>query len=211
MTIRRKCIWWSVSATMAVTFGIFLLHREILFSTLNGWEIDLRQASILELAFGSKCNLHLKPPTGQPQSVELLQDWFRSPIVVIPSSKTNILFCVYDNDVDWQAIRIHADLPFAKIAQDSPLAGVVLRATCRIERVLKNDTNDWHFMSDAVRQMSPRQFGNEAVHFGFLRTSKEQLAHSLQNFGDQGQYPGDVFIPHYIKSRNTNNEPAAPF
>ena len=113
------------------------------------------------------------------------------------------MFCIYDNDIDWQVLRIDSDKPFSKIPRDNPITSVVLRSTCKVERVLRGETNDWTLIASSVERMDPRRFKSQALSFVGLVTNQKQIANSMRNFGDQGQYSGDVVVPRYQGQQET--------
>lgn len=180
------------------------IQRNIQITVNNSESASLKQASFFGWLFGSKCTLRITSDNKPTNLVELRQKLFKNPAIIIPSADTDVLFCIYDNDVDWQLIRIDPRLKSQPIANNSLLGSIVISSTCKVERVLKTDTNDWNTAVQALQEMSPSIFKKQAFHLMWQAPNQKELIASMRNFGDQGQYPGDIFVPNYMKRVETN-------
>jgi hypothetical protein len=137
-------------------------------------------------------------------SLDMSQDFFDSPIIVIPSPNDDVFLCIYYYDVDTQLFKIDLSKGSKALPNGSILSAIILASNCKVERVLKDDTNDWALAANALEQMSGGQFKRVSIPSLDLVVfhkyySQKLLAASMHNFGDQGQYPGDAVIPSYIK------------
>ena len=194
-------------------FGVMLFlllsavtHRTINIPLNGGGSVTMENPSVLEWFFTSTCAITFSPRPGIVDSVDFGQGWFDAPIMVLPSTNTNVFLCIYDHDVDWQLIRIDLSQRFQPIPLDNPLHGIVRHSTCKIDRVPKSDANDWSYVAATLDKMPGRQYREQSrglnLLFFRLRAAQKDVAASMRNFGDQGQYPGDVVTPWYMSSSN---------
>jgi hypothetical protein len=172
------------------------IPRTIRVPLKDGGSIIFTQHCLIPaMIFGATSEVRIYPKTGPTNYVDLEEDWFHGPCMVLPSTNTNIFFCIYDHDVDWQLIRIDASQPFQTIP-GGPLTGHVLRSTCKIERVLRQDTNDWNFVSTTLEKMPSKQYEDQSAKVTLLyyrtRYSQENLVADMRDFGSLGMYDGDV-------------------
>jgi hypothetical protein len=188
---------------LAVVILMASTHRSVLIPLKGGGSVTMTQPSVFEGLFDSKTTIKFDPNTGEPGNVELLHSFFCSPVIVIPSTNANVFLCVYDDDVDWQLIRIDLSQKFQGVPRESPLHSIVLHSTCKIERVMKSDsdTNDWNMAAATLAKMPANQFRNQSMNLNFgvyrLPYDQKQLVASLRTFRDHGLYPGDpVFIQY---------------
>jgi hypothetical protein len=207
---RLKWLFFSVGFLTVILLSC-VIHKTIDIPLIGGGSIRLTQPSVLELVFKSTSTMAFNSGPGKEDIVILRRDYFDSPVIVIPSTKSNLFFCVYDNDVDWQLIRVDVSGQFRPLPRTNPLCDVVQFATCKIERVLKTDTNDWNLVAIALEKMSETEYKDQSLGlnlFGYrVRADRKKLAASMRNFGDQGQYPGDTIIPWYIKEYQKTHHP----
>ena len=201
------------AALIAVVFllcilAIVTIHRKIDVKFKNGGTAKIRAASILASVFGSKCTIEIKSISGKHAEIALLQAWFDGPFMVIATTNENIFLCIYDHDVDFQLLRIDLSQKFQPLKANDFCKGIVIASDCKIARVLKADTDDWAIAVATIQQMPAGQYRRavSGLELGFcsLHTTQKTLLDSLRNFGDQGQYPGDVYIPWYMQNQNTN-------
>ena len=161
-------------------------------------------ASLLASIKGSKCTIEYSNTNGQSASIDLAQTFLEFPILLLPITNGDFFFCVYYNDIDIQLIRFNPRLPFSALPHDNPIRSDVIASTCDVERVPKGSTNDWAFVASALKAMSHKQFEGQSipildlvVYRKFFKQS--ELVTCISNYGDQGQYPGDVYVPWYMK------------
>jgi hypothetical protein len=195
----RKLICYGLGI-LAVALLLLSIPRTIRVPLKDGGSVSFNQPSLIMSIFGSTSTVKICPKTGPTNYVDLEQDWFDGPCMVLPSTNTNVFFCIYDHDVDWQLIRIDVSQPFQTIPA-GPVSGHVFHSTCKIERVLKQDTNDWNFVAATLEKMPSKQYKDQSVGINLLvyrlRTSQSYLAASMRDFGDQGMYPGDFMTVNY--------------
>src|SRR5665213_2862809 len=133
---RLKRLFFSVGF-LTVILLLCVIHKNIEIPLIGGGSIRLTQPSVVELFFKSTSTMTFNSGPAKTDTVILRRDYFDSPVIVIPSTKSNLYFCVYDNDVDWQLIRVDVSGQFRPLPRTSPLCDVVQFATCKIERALK--------------------------------------------------------------------------
>jgi hypothetical protein len=198
---RRRYLLLVMVAVVLVGFvSISTMHRKITVAPKKGGLITIRAASLFGVIRGSRCTLAITSRTGRTGTVDLSQDYFDSPITVVPSTNDDVFFCVYDYDVDIQLLKLDLrELPQAS-PRSTVLGAIILATTCKIERVQKGDSNDWDQAASTLEKMPVEEFRNESVSrldLIVLRAyrNKSSISASMRNFGNQGQYPGDTIVP----------------
>jgi hypothetical protein len=210
--MKRKFIFGIAVALLAIITGVLVSAsriRNIYFTLQSGSSVSVMSAPIRKLFSVSKCTIIINSGSAGSGRVDLLQSFSESPVIVIPSTVSNVFFCVYDNDVDWQLLKIDLGQPFTTLPPENPMRSKVLYSTCRIERVRKAETNDWNAVAAALDKMPAEQFRNQSVSFNFVvyraHYSQKQIVASMRNSGDQGQYEGDTIFLQYKMPQKTNN------
>jgi hypothetical protein len=182
---------------------LFALHsafrKHYVTLSVRGWGvIHSTSSSLLRYIPRDKCILKFVSNEGVINQVTFHQDFFRSPILIIPSTRTNTFFCVYDNDVNWQLIRIDLGQQFRPLPQESPLRNRVLQSTCAIDRVSKQDFGTWTFVAETLENSNASNYGEWITCPGFpLRGNRKKLVASIRNCGDAGIYPGELIDLNY--------------
>src|SRR5579863_4819995 len=128
--------------------------------------------------------IRMTPKNGRTEIIDLGVDWFDSPIMVLQSTNANTYFCVYDDDIDWQLLRIAPGQPYVPPPPKSAASGIILNSTCRIEAVAKSDSNQWHEVAAALNAMSPGEYNRKSFRLFRLRPPKEYLEATMRNLGN---------------------------
>jgi len=175
-------------------------------SLKSGGSIKIISSSFRARLHGAQCAATISSKSGKVAELDFLQSYFCSPIIFFPSSDENVFFCLYDNDVDVQLIKINIGRSPLPGPADQVLKTIVLKSTCEIERVHKAETNDWNFASQVLQRMPASEYRRNVEVFGSFGfyTSQKTLLKSVQNNGDQGQYNGETMIPWYLESNNVS-------
>jgi hypothetical protein len=177
------------------------ISRTIHVPLTDGGYVSFLQPSLIGKFFSSSCAITFSPVHGKINSVVLDQNVFEGPLMVIPSTNTNVFLCIYDHDTDWLMIRIDLSQKFQPLSSQNPMQGHVLGSTCQIERVRRVDTNDWYFAASALEKMPSKQFKDQSVGLDLLvyrlRNDQKYLAASMRAGANSGQYEDDDPIPLY--------------
>jgi hypothetical protein len=113
-------------------------------------------------------------------------------------------FLQSNNDTDVQLIKINVSQSSRLWSTNQILKTIIITSSCEVERVHKSQTNDWNLAGEILEQMPASEYRRNAKvlgSFGFC-TSQKTLLKSVRNYGDQGQYNGEIMIPWYLKSNN---------
>jgi hypothetical protein len=178
------------------------IPRTIRVPLKDGGEVSFPQPSLIGKFFSSSSTITFRPKQGKINSMDLEEDVFEGPAMVLSSTNTNVFFCIYDHDTDWLMIKIDLSQEFQPLSPQNPMHSHVLRSTCKIERVRRVDTNDWYFAAAALEKMPSKQFKDQSAGLDLLvyrlRNNQKDLAASMRNNCDSGQYEDDDPIPmHY--------------
>jgi len=197
---------------LAIAVLLASISRTIRVPLADGGYVSFPQCSLIGTFFSSNCIITFSPKQGKIDSVDLVQDYFDGPVMVMPSTNTNVFFCIYDGDVDWLVIKIDVSQEFHQIPRESPIHNLVRGSTCKIQRVRRVDTNDWDFVADALEKMPSKQFKDQSAGLDLLvyrlRNSQKDLAASLRNGVNGGQYADDdPIVLHYPTDYPSTNIP----
>jgi hypothetical protein len=193
-----------VLALCAIAILSVSLHKSTQINRTNGISIRVTRSSLMAAISGAKCTIEYSNPNGHDARADLAQTLCEFPIMVVPMTNSDYFFCIYYNDIDIQLMKFCPGLPFKPLPQDDPIRSDVLRSTCEVKRVAKGDTDDWAFVANSLKVMSRQQFEKQSIPLADFKVyrrffDRTRLVRSLVNYGDQGQYPGDVFVPWYMK------------
>jgi hypothetical protein len=188
-----------------VALTVVFFPRSITMPMKGGYVVRIVPAPyyriVTHIVTSTKCVIYFDSSSSPSNTVELAEAYFNSPILVVQSTNVNTFWCIYDNDVDWQLLRINPTHPFRPIPKHNPIQSLVLRSTCEVERVVKADTNDWEFVAATLESMSSSQYVAASIHLPFIVTSQKDLVTSLRHFGDQGQYDGETIMPSDMQNK----------
>jgi hypothetical protein len=83
----------------------------------------------------------------------------------------------------------------------------VIASTCAIRRVLKSETGEWAVVNKFLQEMPEREYERNVISstMFYFHTSRETLLKSMRNYGDQGQYNGDIMIPWYMQTNKSGS------
>jgi hypothetical protein len=94
----------------------------------------------------------------------LLQPFWKTPVTVIPdASNNNVLYCVYDNDVNCLLLKIDFSKRFQPPAPGSLLSPIVLESTCAVDNMQPTDTNEWDMVADAIKAIPTAEFRQQSI------------------------------------------------
>lgn len=137
--------------------------------TLPGSRVRIIKASFLRSCFPeANTRIHFEPNNGKPGDLVLWQDPFDGPITMIPSGNTNLLYCLYDNDVGLHLIILHLNTPFTVVktnATDSFVPDVLFTSSWDIESW--GTVSNWDDVLSYLRTVPPQEFARRALDVGF--------------------------------------------
>jgi hypothetical protein len=99
---------------------------------------------------------------GQAGTVDLWQNIFDGPVMLIPAAETNVLICVYDFDTCIKLLKIHTDRPFKPLPSDSYLNSILFSCTSEIE----DGASHWDEVTDYLLKVSQKDFYQQTVSVG---------------------------------------------
>src|ERR1043166_1943084 len=184
-----------LAATVALAIG---LHGKVRTFRTNASSIKVSSPSLAASVLGSRCAIEYRSANGETAGIDLAQTFWEFPVMIVTATNSSCFFCIYYNDIDLQLIKFYPDRPFRRLARDNPIRPEILRATCEVERVPKGNTNDWTFAANALKGLLNKQFESQSIPLLDLILYKRyfnraELTRSMINFGNQGQYTGDVY------------------
>jgi hypothetical protein len=185
-----------LSALYTVT--VLLIHRDIKIHFKNGDSLTVKPASLYEsinAISGSspygRCKLNIQTSSGQTAQVDLYQDVYNLPIIVLPAG-SNSFFCIYCYDVDIQLLRIDLSQPFQPSKSKRFISANVLKSSCNIERIETTDAANWAAAQAALERISAREYKSEVIGLNLLffpvPMSQRTLIDIIKNHGNQGVY-----------------------
>jgi hypothetical protein len=188
---------------LAIAVLLASIHRTIRVPMKDGGQVSFVQPSLIGKFFCSNCTITFSPREGKTNSVELAEDEFHGPAMVLASTNTNVFYCIYDHDTDWLLIRIDLSRKFEPLPPKSPLKGGLRRAACKVERVRSYESNDWYFVANALDKMPSKQFKDQSVGLDLLvyrlRNSKGFFAKEIRGeFSTDSRYEDDNRDPVII-------------
>jgi hypothetical protein len=185
------------AALLILILAMVLLFPQRINTTFkSGDSITIEAPSFLASAAGSTCIISINLKSGMMARITLVQSWFHTPLIVIPSTNGNIFYCIYDHDTDFQLLKFDLEHTFQPPAKDQVMSSSILGSSCEVDRVKRIDTNDWIAVTKALQQMSPDEYDRQVIgglRFGLFRIHTDQIVvvNSMRNYGDQGGYNGD--------------------
>ena len=200
---RRTIVAMSISILVSALVVLFFAEDSFDVTDCGPVAVRVQRTALLRSVSEGSYEITFISEVGVTNRVTLYHNLFECPTMLLHGGRSNVFFCVYNHDVDWQLIRIELNEIFQPLPKDSPIRNLVLGSTCRIEQVSKEEKIDWDFVANILEQMSSREFKRRVIASRAFRVNQKKLIASLRNFGDQGQYPGEVTIPSYIKSKST--------
>lgn len=184
------------------------LPRRFNIRLIGSWSVQIRRPSLCESASGSICTMTFTAG-GRKRNVDLTENCFNYPVLILASADSNAVYCLYDFDIDWQLIKLNLDQSFTPLPQNSPISGIVQHCECGVQRITRADDKEWKWAADEVENMSYHEFRQQCIGLapvGVL-SSRHSVAVTLRNCGWQGQYSGDVFVPAYMAGSRITNGP----
>lgn len=186
-----KLKWLTAALLLGVLVALLSPHRTKT-SLPNGGSIEIHSPSFLGSLSDSTSRIEIKTISNQTFFLELLNN----PMIVIPSTNDNVLFCICMQDPYYVVVRMDISQPFRKIPRESPIEGTVVGSNCRIDRVLERQSEDWAFIASQVEKMPAHQYKRQCATaislFGIsLHQPQKWLTASMRNHGDAGSFDDD--------------------
>lgn len=100
----------------------------------NGARVHVRAASLLRsLQEEANCEIEYEATPGKRGTIVLWQDFFDGVIFLLPSTNGNVLWCVYDYDVDLRLFKIDTSKPFTPPPVQDPINYILFSCTWDIQ------------------------------------------------------------------------------
>jgi len=197
LTMKRP-IYFICFAVAVLSYVILVVctPRAISVSLQDGGSVHWIQPSLLtKCCSSSTCVITFSLGAGGTKSVNLIQNSFQGPVMVLPSSNPNIIFCIYDDDNHYELIRIDISQQFQTLDPRSALYDFVKYSAYKIEAVVPRETNDWNFVASVLDRMPASKFKDQSIGLNLLiyrlRNSQKGLSTSMRKFGYDGPYPDE--------------------
>ena len=108
--------------------------------------------------------IYYQPKDGQSGKIILWQDVFDGTVLLLPSSNTNVLLCLYDYDVDFRLFRIDTDKMFKPLSPDSDLNSILFSCTWKIG---DGTEADWQELLNYLHKVSSSDFARQSDSVAF--------------------------------------------
>jgi hypothetical protein len=148
-----------VGGLLVVAMGF--RKRSIVVPLKSGGVARITPASTFgSLRTDASATIFCEPTGGQAGSVELWQDFFDRPIIVMASTNSNVLLCLYDFDVDLHLLRIDMAERFKPFPPGSVLTHIVCASAWSVE---SGATNDWQEVLGYLKSLPSGAFKRQSV------------------------------------------------
>ena len=169
-----------------ILFIIYLLvpHSKTI-PLAKGAQARVETASLLRsFRPEASCKIWYTPKSGPTGLIELWQDEFDGPMLLISSTNTNVLLCLYDYDVDMRLFRIDTTTAFRPLPPSSSINRILFTSTWDIKYGLNAD---WDEVEDYLRNASNSDFRKHHIPTTIRVTSKSKDLDALTKFGNRVQ------------------------
>jgi hypothetical protein len=191
-----KKIYWIALGFLILTGAILCWHTTASIPMAAGGKIELKSASLLSSICGSECVLEYKTSSTTSGRIELFQDLFKWPVIVIPSTNSGVFLCLIYNDVDVQLLRFDTTQAFKTVPRRTHIARLVLTSSCDYGEA---NFDEWCFVRRRLNQMSTHEFRKLSLpdlNLGILSIYGDPPEWTRRmDEADEVQYPGDVLYP----------------
>src|SRR5690349_11664193 len=120
-----KLVGLLLVAALCWALFVVLSRHQIDLPLKDGGRVRIVPASFLGTFRESRCLVTYTPKGGRGGTIALLETRIEWPVMVIPSTETNVLLCLYNFDMDLRLLRIDTEKKFTPFLPDSPLRFVV--------------------------------------------------------------------------------------
>jgi hypothetical protein len=146
----------------------------------NGNYAHVRPASFVGSCFSeANATISFRPQSGQAGEIVLWQSLFDGPAMLIGSTNTNVLFCLYDYDTAMCLFRIDVSKPFEPVPQDGAIYHILFTSSWEIK---EGAEADWQEFLQYLQRASPEDFKRHLLpsSFRFRRSgSPQNILHYL--------------------------------
>lgn len=177
----RKLNWKWAAAGFALIFVLWTvipLGQDIPLAN-NRSAYAVPATFVRSIGSEASCTITYEPTSGVEGKIELWQDVFDGPILLIQSTNTDILLCLYDYDVDMRLFRIDLANGFRLLSPTSSINNILFSSSWDIQY---GTEADWQEVNDYLRTASPKDFNRHFIpagRFKWLGTQGSVL-HSLK-------------------------------
>lgn len=163
--MRHKLRWVCGIVTL---LGLILLLGFVPWSTNiplgGGGSARVKSSSFWRKLFPeANAEIRYKPNDGQVGAVVLWQDFFDGPVTVFHGRNQNVLFCLYDDDVQLYLLRIDTSKSFNTLQPNSVLCRILFTSTWDIREA---DGDDWQEALAYLRNVNDAEFATRSMSVG---------------------------------------------
>lgn len=162
----------------------------------NGATVQMRPASPIHSMYGATCSLKYLSGREVEAQAELLQTFWKWPVIVIPTTNNHVFLCLYYNDVDVQLLRFDTRSKFKPLYSNRPISRIVHASSCEVD---ETSDGDWKFAVNSLKRMPVDVFRSNSLPninlgvFSLYGDPKEYV--ERMKAADEIMYPGDVTYP----------------
>ena len=130
----RKRLYLIPLGILLVIALIGIIPRTKNIKLPNGGRARVTAASLFRSLFNeANCEIEYEPTPGKRGTVVLWQDFFDGAIFLLPSTNANVLWCVYDYDVDLRLFKIDTGKLFTAPSAQDPINYILFSCTWDIQ------------------------------------------------------------------------------
>ncbi len=125
------------------------------------------------------CTITYEPKEGQSGAVILWQSIFDGPMMLISSTNANVLYCLYDYDVDVRLFGIDTSKRFKPLPSSNDINSILFTSTWEIQY---GADSDWQEVLNYLQKASSKDFKRHLLpsSFRFFRASTD--AHDVIHY-----------------------------
>jgi len=126
---------------------------------------------------GPGARIYCETKDGKSGTIQLLQSLFYGPVVFFTGEETNVIYCLYNNDVDVRVLKIDLSKPFNRKELYNCNTYIVEASPWGIE---EPTAKDWQTALNFLRTVKPDQFERQHIPAGTWSHSATNLLWQLK-------------------------------
>ena len=179
MRLRFTIVYFLIAILLAIILLAACIQPTAQSTLPGGDVVYLKGASLFQSVGGSSYRIIIQDVSKGTGQIELWQDLFHGPIVVVQAPELNGFLCLYEFDTDLRLIRIDPNLPFIPFTKSSCLPAIVCSSTWRIDEA---KIKDWQHILNCLRG------GQPTFHIIGLRKSRASSKAIAKRVNDQVRF-----------------------
>jgi len=148
-----------LAGLVCLIIGALFWGRQCRVKFFSGGEVRVKSASFFGSCFGSKCRVTYTGSSGSGD-ILLFDGRPEGPLLVIPSSNSDVFYCLYDFDVGLRLLKIETNAKFHPFSAKSPLNHIVLASPWQIS---DGTDSDWLVAEKYLTSLSQSQFKQQSL------------------------------------------------